>query len=92
MERSLAPMWAVVADNYTNQWAYLPDADMFVPPMTDCKVVILRGIADVRAKWLTPNGLTLPNTTPTGAGLYLWFTEEELPPNPGKDISRWLPA
>ena len=92
MERSLAPMWSVVCDNYSNQWAYLPDANVYIPPMTDCKVVILRGISDVRAIWQVPNRLTLPQTTPSGAGLYLYFTEEQLQPNPGKDISHWLPV
>ena len=90
LERSMGAMRACVADNYSNQWVYLPDANMYIPPMTDCKVIILRGISEVRALWQIPNGLTVPNVTPTGAGCYLFFTEEELPPQPGRDISRWL--
>lgn len=91
-ERSMGAMRSVICDNYSNQWVSLPDANMFVPPMTDCKVIILRGINEIRARWQTPNVLTVPQSTPSGAGCYLYFTEEELPPNPGRDISHWLPA
>lgn len=82
----------VVVDNLTNQWIFIREAFVWVPPYVTGRSTPITGAQKVTVLFQTPVGFTQP-TTIAGQSAYIRFTENSQPSAPGVSVApsvvRW---
>jgi hypothetical protein len=84
-----------VVDNLTNQWVFLSEPFVFIPPYTVAQAGPIQGTQKISARFLAPTGFTQP-TTIAGQTAYVRVTADPQPSSPGVAIApgtvRWSVA
>lgn len=77
---------AIVVDNYSNQWVFIPGITQFVPPYTIRATYITNGTQRAQAQFLAPSGITQPPSVAGQQAICAWY-DSQLPPNGGFSIT-----
>lgn len=82
---------AIVVDNYSAQWLYLPSEQRYIPPNTVGVAVHANGESRARGIFQAPPGVSQPPSS-AGSLAILTFTDIKAPSSPGMTIISPTPA
>lgn len=75
---------SVIVNNPTPTYYFLPDVNIYIPPMAQQMIVPLIGTQVARIRYAAPVGVTNPTQTPNGnPAISFRFTDMILPPDSG---------